>query len=67
MARAKLLSFPCPVMVACDGASVQQGRDMCGKCRETLEKRARKKPLRGENCKALGTELSARDLRMLER
>ena len=67
MARAKQLTGICTVMIACDGASMQQGRDMCGKCRETLAKRAKQKPLRGDNCKALGSTLTERDLRRLER
>lgn len=67
MAKARTTTKPCPAMIACDGGNILLHREMCGRCREALEKRARAKPLRGDNCKAKGTALSPRDLASLER
>lgn len=40
---------PCPACIACDGTSIQMDAPMCGKCRDTMKKRAdAKKPLRGQ-------------------
>lgn len=40
----------CTTEVACDGATLTNGRSMCGPCEEALKRRALKaKPLRGEN------------------
>lgn len=67
MAKARSTTKPCPAMIACDGSNILLDRDMCGRCRDAQEKRARAKPLRGDNCKAKGTSLSARDLAALDR
>lgn len=40
----------CTVQTACDGAYLLSGRDICGRCKEALDRRnkAKPKPLRGE-------------------
>ena len=40
----------CTVCVACDGQTIPPSSEMCGRCRETLKRRAAiaAKPLKGE-------------------
>lgn len=43
MAMPKRKTVDCPVRVACDGRTIGPGRDMCAPCRETLDKREKRK------------------------
>jgi len=40
----------CPVQIACDGATLLNGRNACGACERAQARRARPTPLRGERC-----------------
>lgn len=46
--KLKQRTVACPVSIACDGANIAPAADMCGRCREAMQRRRRgPKPPKG--------------------
>jgi len=49
MAKAKITTKLCPKQVACDGASMMSGREMCARCADKLRKRAKEREAQAQS------------------